>query len=181
MPTKNAQAQPDVETVTPKKSYRERVQLVSSPLPEFTKDTSGYNYKYVTLDAIQKVLTPLCAQYNLFVTHHLSFITVGAEKVFGVVTTVYGTLPEDESAGPPLQSFFPIKHTSSPQDVGSARTYGMRYNVTALFNVILVGEDDDGASASKKSSSKGGGGVSTTKQGTKKSAPASSASDDTDW
>lgn len=176
MPTKNAQAQPDVEiqTETPNKSYRERVQLVSSQLPEFTKDTPGYNYKYVTLDAIQKELTPLCAQYNLFVTHHLAFITVGEEKVFGVVTTVYGTLPEDESAGPPLQSFFPIKHTSSPQDVGSARTYGMRYNVTALFNVILVGEDDDGASASKKSSSKGGG-------GTKKSAPAASASDDTDW
>lgn len=166
MPTKNEQP---TATVAP---YLERVQRVSTQLPAFTKDTSGYNYKYVTLDAIQKVVTPLCAENRLFVTHHLSFVTIGAEKVFGVLTTLYGTHPEDIDGVPPLQSFFPIKHTSSPQDVGSARTYGMRYNLTALLNIILVGEDDDGASASTKSSSKGGG-------GSKKSAPA--ASSDTDW
>ena len=148
-------------------SYNQRLSNVISSLPAFTKDTSGYNYKYVTLDSIQKVLTPLLAENGLTLIHSLGFQVIGDQHVFGVTSRVVSN-DEGEFDRTEVSSFFPIKHTASPQDVGSARTYGMRYNVTALFNIILVGEDDDGASASKKSS-------------TKSSAPKAASSNDADW
>lgn len=151
--------------------YLQRVSNVISTLPAFTKDTSGYNYKYVTLDSIQKVLTPLLAENNLVLVHTLGFVGCGEERIYGVTSTLLDTL----ETSPALISFFPIKHNQSPQDVGSARTYGMRYNVTALFNIILVGEDDDGASASKKTTGAG------KKASAPSSAPASSGSADSDW
>lgn len=139
-------------------SYVQRLSNVISALPAFTKDTSGYNYKYVTLDSIQKVLTPLLAEHSLVLIHSLGFQQVGGEAIYGVTSRVIGTI-EDECDRIEATSFFPIKPDASPQDIGSARTYGMRYNITALFNIILVGEDDDGASASKKPAS---GGTKTT-------------------
>lgn len=164
---------PDTQCDTPV-SYLQRLSNVISALPAFTKDTSGYNYKYVTLDSIQKVLTPLLAENNLVLVHTLGFVGAGEERIYGVTSSVLSTnVGEDERNE--VKSFFPIKHNQSPQDTGSARTYGMRYNVTALFNCILVGEDDDGASASKKASSGGG---------KKQSSPArdeSSTSADTSW
>ena len=153
-------------------SYLQRLSNVIASLPAFTKDTSGYNYKYVTLDSIQKVLTPLLAENNLVLIHTLGFKYVGEERVYGITSTILDTLVTDQDE---QASFFPIKHNQAPQDVGSARTYGMRYNVTALFNIILVGEDDDMASASKKSS---GGGKKTS---TPSSAPVSTGSTDSEW
>lgn len=147
-------------------SYLQRLSNVIASLPAFTKDTSGYNYKYVTLDSIQKVLTPLLAAHGLVLIHSLGFQQFGDQVVYGVTSCVRSTT-ESERDRYEVSSFFPIKHTASPQDVGSARTYGMRYNVTALFNIILVGEDDDGASASKKPA---GGGKKNT-----------ASTPDTDW
>jgi hypothetical protein len=156
-------------------SYLQRLSNVIASLPAFTKDTSGYNYKYVTLDSIQKTLTPLLAENQLVLIHTLGFVGTGEERVNGVTSSVLSTDELNDIDVSAVSSFFPIKHNQSPQDVGSARTYGMRYNVTALFNIILVGEDDDGASASKKSGGSGGG--------KKQTSPARDelASADTSW
>jgi hypothetical protein len=174
----NLQSPSTTKTTANTQSYLQRLSNVIASLPAFTKDTSGYNYKYVTLDSIQKVLTPLLAENNLVLVHTLGFVGTGEERVYGVTSTILDTDETDNLPGDVwISSFFPIKHNQSPQDVGSARTYGMRYNVTALFNIILVGEDDDGASASKKSGSSGGG----KKTSTPSSAPASAGSADSDW
>jgi hypothetical protein len=161
---------------TAQADYYARLAKAKEALPVFTKDTEGYGYSYVTLDAIQQKAHPILREQGLLLTHELHFVHISPEHppVFGVTTTL---LDVQGGYGSPLRSFFPINHQAKPQDVGSARSYGMRYNVTALLDLILVGEDDDGAQAqgSSKRTSKSGGGK------TSKSKAKSSSDDDGDW
>lgn len=136
----------------PTKGIYSQILCAKQEFGEFTKDTEGYGYQYVTLDKIQKRLNPILEKFGLLVTHELGHSVVMGDPQYGVTTRI--VLVGDRS-GPMLSSFFPIDPTTKPQDIGSARTYGMRYNITALLDLVLVGEDDDGAKAQgTKTSSK---------------------------
>ena len=47
-------------------------------------------------------------------------------------------------------SAIPIAQNLTPQSMGSSITYYKRYNLGALLNLIIEGEDDDWAAAEKK-------------------------------
>ena len=156
--------------------YWSRLAAAKSEFPVFVKDTEGYGYSYVTLDSIQKVIQPILHKHGLILLHSLTF----RDGIYGV----YSVLLSCDGQNPPAwlrDSFFPVNHAAKPQDVGSARTYGTRYNVTTMLDLILVGEDDDGAVAQ-------GNSVTGGKSKGKGKAPAASASkakkvaeDETDW
>lgn len=105
-----------------------------------TKAGGQYSYKYADLADIAEAIHPLLSEHSLaFVASprlsHGRYLLVGSlehpsgEKRVGVF---------------PL----PLHENVTPQQIGSAITYGRRYLLCSLTGVV-ADEDDDGAEASK--------------------------------
>ncbi len=103
---------------------------------EKTAENPFFKSKYLPLEAIQEKLNPVLQDKGMVVFH----IT----KENHVITIV-----ADVESGEMLESAFPLPVGLDPQKVGSAITYGKRYNLGALFNII-TDEDDDGNSTAPK-------------------------------
>ena len=97
---------------------------------EKSAENPFFKSKYLPLEAIQEKLNPVLQEKGLVVYHHT--------KDGSVVTVV-----ADVESGEMLESAFPLPVGLDPQKVGSAITYGKRYNLGQLFNII-TDEDDDG-------------------------------------
>lgn len=104
------------------------------------RDTKAYNYKYATLDQVWGVLQPELQKRNLVVYHAIRNKEVA-------------TFVISKDGGEIEGSFFPLSEINDPQKLGSAITYGKRYNLVALFN-IMTDDDDDGYSASQSAQKK---------------------------
>lgn len=109
-----------------------------------TRGGRDYSYSYLTLPQLSDVVRAV------FARHELAFrqsVTTGENRV-----TVTTTLIHRSGAcwtGEPLS----VRAASlSPQDVGSASTYGRRYSLAAL--VGLSGADDDAASQRLRTSAR---------------------------
>src|SRR3990167_1767245 len=96
---------------------------------EKSADNPFFHSKYLPLEDLQAKLNPTLQEKGLLVVHAL--------QSGHVVTAVIDT--EDDQK---IESMFPIQAGIDPQKVGSAITYGKRYNLGALFNII-TDEDDD--------------------------------------
>lgn len=106
---------------------------VQKELPIVGKDSAGYNYKYASLPQVWDKVKDVLQDNGFFVTHEIT--------LEGVLTTAYHELGE-------LHSFIPfVSQSSKPQEIGSEVTYWKRYNLTAIFNIIVDGEDDDAQTA----------------------------------
>lgn len=70
---------------------------------------------------------------------------------------VYTTLFNVDDTSDTMCSLFPLDSTLSPQDMGKVITYGRRYNLVALLNLKIIGEDDDaqGVGSNKASTPNG--------------------------
>ena len=99
-------------------------------------DNPYFKSKYLALDDLLTGLKPVLEKYKVLITHSTH------EKY--VVTSVID-IESDEF----VSSAFPIQEGIDPQKVGSAITYGKRYNLGQIFNII-TDEDDDGNKASAK-------------------------------
>jgi len=95
------------------------------------KDAKNPFFKsdYVTLDQLVGVLTPLLNDNKLLVIH------TNVEK--GVLTKVIDVESSDFES-----SLFMIEGVNDPQKKWSAITYGKRYNLASLFNIISDRDDD---------------------------------------
>ena len=91
-----------------------------------------YNSEHFTLEDITRATTPILNKLGLFVAHRVD------PKV--LVTSIY------DGDGNRLDSMFPLPEATNPQALGSAITYGKRYNLCALLNIAEA--DDDGEAAS---------------------------------
>lgn len=106
---------------------------VQRELPVVKKDAQGFNYKFASLPHIWDKIEKIIGDNGFAVSH-----SVGAE---GVTTTAYH---EHGS----LTSFIPFfSDGMKPQEVGSEITYYRRYNITAIFNIMVEGDDDDSQSS----------------------------------
>lgn len=95
-------------------------------------DNPFFKSKYLTLDHLLEVLLPVCNDMDILVYH----IT----KDWNVETHV--TDGTDD-----IVSSFPITNLTDPQKVGSIISYGRRYNLGQIFNIV-TDVDDDGNKAS---------------------------------
>jgi len=93
------------------------------------RDTKAYNYKYATLDQIQKKLNPLLTEVWLVITHQI--------KEKSVITRIVNIDNPEEF----LESILEMKEWLNPQQKGSEITYYRRYNVLSLLDLEV--EDDD--------------------------------------
>lgn len=98
---------------------------------------SKWGYKYATLDKIWDVIQDKMDELQILESSSIKYNDSG--EVF-VYTSLWDVEDEDWDA---MCSLFPIDKELSPQDIGKAITYGRRYNLVALLNLKIVGEDDD--------------------------------------
>lgn len=115
-------------------SIYEKVSKVQSKL-SVKKDWTNpfFKSKYITLDEIMSKLQPLLDENKLLVFNYNL-------KEWGVRTIVVDLESTDT-----IGSDFIIWWISDPQQLWKVLTYGRRYNLTSIFN-ILADEDDDAQS-----------------------------------
>lgn len=124
---------------TAKKSLREKLFAIQQKGVAVAKDGKNPHFKsaYQTLDGINDVVVPMCSDVGLLITHHCDVIGDGI-----VLTTEVLDIDSEEK----ISSQFGL-YNSDPQKRGSEITYGKRYNLGAIFNIVTE-VDDDGNSSS---------------------------------
>lgn len=111
---------------------------IQQSLPIIGKDAQNPHFKskYATYEHIMRRLRPIVTQYQIEITHSIR------DNVLKTEITWPGA--------DPLESQFPLPiGENNPQKMGSAISYGKRYNVCALLNLVIEGEDDDAETASE--------------------------------
>ena len=111
-----------------------------SEIPSFEKSTEGHHYKYTTFEHINKVVKPILANHDLYVTFSTDFQSDDYVMVTAEITHKDGVSKKTSMR-------FPFDSTGSKnnvQAVASAISYGKRYMQNALLNITTHGEDDDG-------------------------------------
>lgn len=97
---------------------------------------SKWGYKYATLDKIWDVIQDHMDTIGIIESSSVKALDNGE---YCVCSTLIDSADESDS----ICSMFPIDKELSPQDLWKAITYGRRYNLVALLNLKIVGEDDD--------------------------------------
>jgi len=108
---------------------------VQKELPVVERTTKAYNYKYTPLEEVWDKVGKVLTDNGFAIINQISTegVTTYAEHEHGQLT-----------------SHIDFTHVDlKPQDRGSEITYARRYNLTAMFNIIVKDEDDDGSSAHK--------------------------------
>jgi len=100
-----------------------------------TKTGGNYRYTYATLGDVARVVYPILGR------HGLSFLCLIERDEAGL--TLKGILAHETSQM--QQAVFPV-FGNTPQEIGSALTYGRRYLLGCLTGVV-TDDDDDGQAA----------------------------------
>lgn len=105
---------------------------------KLNKVNPHFKSRYADLAEIRDTVTPALSKNGIAVTHGMDT----AEGGIVVVTRLIHT------SGQWIESRFPIAY-DKPQTMGSAITYGRRYNLSAITN-IAADDDDDANAANEK-------------------------------
>lgn len=109
-------------------TFFEDFQKIQKELKTVGKNTDGYNYRYADLDQVWDKVRDIIQKNNFIV---YSFVRDG-------IVTTNATHKDGEL----IQSELLITQTD-PQKKGAEITYYRRYNLLAIFNIIVAGEDTD--------------------------------------
>lgn len=91
----------------------------------------AFSFKYADITKIWEIARPIIAKNNFVVTHE---ITEAGVKTIAI-----------HKSGEKLSTLIPFSNIDiKPQDKGKEITYYKRYNVCAIFNIIIDEEDNDG-------------------------------------
>lgn len=105
------------------------------------KAGGNYSFDFADLARVRKTIQPVLAKHGLFFS---SGSDVGDAQGALDVTTRVG-----HASGQWVEQTIRVwPDNGTPQGIGSAQTYGVRYNVTALLGLAAEGEDDDGNAGS---------------------------------
>lgn len=104
-----------------------------------TKSGGKYSYTYADLSDVVKAVYPLLAGAGL--------VFVTRPKFTESRYVLIGQL--EHESGESRDAEFPLPDRGTPQELGSAITYGRRYLLGCLTGVV-TGDDDDGAAAPKR-------------------------------
>jgi len=116
---------------------------LQAELPEVGKENTAnagtYSYSYADLAACSRAIMPLLAKHGLSFSAKPTFVEGGFRLVY-VLRHESGDADEGEY---PLPD--PVR--STPQQIGSAVTYGRRYALCAMTGLAPAQDDDDGKAA----------------------------------
>lgn len=144
---KNETHKDDMGGKKPKKvnTFFEDIQNLYMSADRLTKNTDGYNYKYVQLKDVLQEAKKLCLANN--------FIFIQTPKVREDGIAILETqLIHRSRVVTTAQTLLPTKDSNDPQKYGGAITYMRRYSLTAILG--LEETDDDAAEASKEPTKK---------------------------
>lgn len=103
----------------------------------------SYSYGYTGLDQVVETALPVAGAHGLSITSKTTY----ADSLFMLEVVLLHEGGEREIGYWPL----PDPRRVGPQDIGSAMTYGRRYETLGLLGLYPGGEDDDGAKAQQTS------------------------------
>jgi len=103
-----------------------------------TKSGGRYSYSYADLSDVVKAVYPVLATVGLAFVSRPKFVD-GRYLLIGQLEHKSGEFRDAE---------FPLPERGTPQELGSAITYGRRYLLGCLTGVVTGDQDDDGAAAS---------------------------------
>ena len=107
-----------------------------SPVTKKDETNPFFKSKYAPLDAIQVAIQPILAKHGL---GYMFMPTVDGLRAI--------MFDED---GTTIDFIYPATLSGKPQDIGSNITYAKRYALTAMFGLIVGGDDDDGQEANNQ-------------------------------
>jgi hypothetical protein len=101
-----------------------------------TAKSPAFSYKYATLDDVYDCIGPALSKQGVAIVHQVTW----QENVMLLITKLVHT------SGQFFGAVMPLPTLTKMQEIGSALTYGKRYQVTGLA-AISADDDDDGAAA----------------------------------
>lgn len=105
------------------------LQKVQKEMPVIGRDTTAFKYKYAPIDTVWNNISKVIIENG--------FVIINEVQETGLLTLAIHEHGE-------LKSFIKFSTLDlKPQERGSEITYYRRYNLTAIFNVIIADEDDD--------------------------------------
>ncbi len=123
----------------------EALAKVQGKLPEITKaktaDAGQYSYSYADLAAVTKAVVPLLAQAGLAWACRPTLTDRGFVLAYEL----------RHVSGESITGEYPLPEKGSPQQMGSAITYGRRYALCSVTGVAPDSDDDDAKAASHRS------------------------------
>ena len=115
-------------------------------MPIIKRKTKGYNSQYAAYENIMEPYLPILSKHGF----SLSFSNENIENAI----KIFGTLAHKEGYQKTVDISLPLDTSGNKnnlQAVGSTISYGRRYLVGMLLNVVTEGEDDDGHSGGSES------------------------------
>jgi hypothetical protein len=121
---------------------------VQSALPEIHKDRTAkvetrgggsYKYSYADLSAVTKAIMPILG------ANGLAWVTRPTLTTEGRFVLAYELR---HTSGEAVSGEYPLPANGSPQELGSAISYGRRYSLCCVTGVAPESDDDDAAAAS---------------------------------
>ena len=137
-----------LESDQEERALADAVQAIQAEIPPVRKDGTipkgGKSIPFATFEQEMAALQPYLNQHRIALTFSADFqatkfiVTCTARRGKATISATV-PLPIDEGAG-----------RNTTQAHGSSMSYGKRYAVEALFNIIRIGADDDGTTAHLK-------------------------------
>lgn len=120
-------------------------------LSTVTKDASNphLKVKYATLAATLEVVRPVFARHGLSLMQIPGEIINGNLRILGVL--IHAASGESFT----FSTDVPLGESPTPQKMGSATTYGCRYQLRAICGLTAADDDDDGERFEKRPAPKG--------------------------
>lgn len=126
------------------KAKLEMGRLIATETAQVKSEKANYSYRYADLAGVLDVIDkPLASNGLVFVQSPVVDYSQSGARV-----TVHGTLYHESGEFLLAAPLVMMSQQTDPQKVGSAITYGRRYQAVAFFG--LAQEDDDGKSAGDK-------------------------------
>jgi hypothetical protein len=112
-----------------KKEFITVLLKVQKEMPVVGRTTDAFKYKYAPIEVVWDKVGKILSDNG--------FVIVNKIDENGITTTALHELGE-------MTSTIAFSNLAlKPQDRGSEITYARRYNLCAIFNIIIAGEDDD--------------------------------------
>jgi hypothetical protein len=111
------------------KTMFESLIAIQQELQTVLKDKKAFKGTYATIENVWESIRHTINGNGFVVIHQMS--------ADGIKTTAR------HSSGEQLESVIPFSGNTDPQEKGKEITYAKRYNINAIFNVIVAEEDND--------------------------------------